>query len=79
MLLKNSNNLTKKDKARLNELMEYYHIDTVQAMDWYLSLKRYSITRNLVMELNILFFVCDKVNLNSNYLATVFVIELFLC
>ena len=79
MLLKNSNNLTKKDKARLNELMEYYHIDTVQAMDWYLSLKRYSITRNLVMELNILFFVSDKVNLNSNYLATVFVIELFLC
>lgn len=79
MLLKSSNNLTKKDKARLNELMEYYHIDTVQAMDWYLSLKRYSITRNLVMELNILFFVSDKVNLNSNYLATVFVIELFLC
>jgi len=79
VLLKSSNNLTKKDKARLNELMEYYHIDTVQAMDWYLSLKRYSITRNLVMELNILFFVSDKVNLNSNYLATVFVIELFLC
>lgn len=31
VLLKDSNNLTKKDKARFNELMEYYHIDTIQA------------------------------------------------
>mgnify|MGYP001007984765 FL=1 len=31
LLLKNPNKLTKKDKVRLDELMEYQHLDTVQA------------------------------------------------
>ncbi|TYC00432.1 MAG: transposase [Kosmotoga sp.] len=38
--LKNTNNLTKKDKARLDELMEYQHLDKVQAYALVLEFKK---------------------------------------
>ena len=40
LLLKNPNNLTKKDKVRLDELMEYQHLDTVQAYGLVLEFKK---------------------------------------
>jgi transposase len=40
LLLKNPNNLTKKDKARLDELMEYQHLDKVQAYALVLEFKK---------------------------------------
>jgi transposase len=40
LLLKNPNNLTKKDKVGLDELMEYQHLDTVQAYGLVLEFKK---------------------------------------
>ena len=40
LLLKNPNNLTKKDKVKLDELMEYQHLDTVQAYGLVLEFKK---------------------------------------
>jgi hypothetical protein len=40
LLLKNPSNLTKKDKARLDELMEYQNLHTVRAWGLVLEFKK---------------------------------------